>query len=336
MRGALAAIALVVVVVAAKAHAAPDYVLRIATLAPDGTPWAREVRAFVRNVEKSTHGSVTIKVYFGGVAGDEEEVLRRIQRGQLDGAVAGMLCEKLAPSMRLADLPGLFQSRAEAAAIMNALQADFNAEAAKQGFEMPATMGLGPDIFFTKRPIHSFAELKEQRLFNWSIDEVTIATSRAMGLTIVPLDVNQAMGALTSDQVDGVLATPSEAISFQWLSSAPFYVPLLANYGLACMILPSAVLNRLPPEHRAALRSAAARMSDRMETTGRAEEVEFLSGKSKYQATQVPPSPAFRAEYFAAARAVRERLGVRFVPRALLDRVQSMLADYRAEHPSGQ
>jgi TRAP-type C4-dicarboxylate transport system substrate-binding protein len=334
MRATLAAVAMVLV--AAKASAAPDHVLRMATLAPDGTPWAREMRAFVRNVEESTHGSVTIKVYFGGVAGDEEEVLRRIRRGQLDGAVAGMLCEKLAPSMRVADLPGLFQSRAEATAIMTALQADFSAEAAKQGFEMPATMGLGPDIYFTKRPVHSFTELRQQRLFNWSIDEVTIAMSRAMGLTIVPLEVNQAMGALTSDQVDGVLATPSEAISFQWLSSARFYVPLLANYGLACMIMPSAVLNRLPPKHRASLRSAAARMSDHMETIGRAEEAEFLSGKSKYQATQVPPSAAFRSEYFAAARAVRERLGVRFVPRPLLDRVLRMLADYRAENPSGQ
>jgi len=334
MKAIVAAAALALLAV--KAYAAPAHVLRLATLAPDGTPWAREMRTFVRNVEESTHGSVTIKMYFDGVAGDEEEVLRRIRSGQLDGAIAGMLCEKLAPSMRVADLPGMFQSRAEATAIMNALHADFNAEAAKQGFEMPATMGLGPDMFFTKRPVHSFAELRQQRLFNWSIDEVTIAMSRAMGLTIVPLEVNQALGALTSDHVDGVLATPSEAISFQWLSSARYYVPLLANYGLACMVMPSAILNRLPPEHRASLRSAAARMSDRLETVGRAEEAEFLSGKSKYQATLVPPSPAFRSEYFAAAQAVRERLGVRFVPRPLLDRVLRMLADYRAENPSGQ
>ena len=77
-------------------------------------------------------------------------------------------------------------------------------------------------------------------------------------------------------------------------------------------------------------------MSDRMETVGRAEEADFLSGKSKFQATEIPPSPAFRSEYFAAAREVRERLGTRFVPRPLLDRVLQMLADYRAENPSGQ
>ena len=74
-------------------------------------------------------------------------------------------------------------------------------------------------------------------------------------------------------------------------------------------------------------------MSDRMESVGRAEEADFLSDRSKFQATKVPPSPAFRSEYFAAARAVRERLGARFVPRPLLDRVLKMLADYRAENP---
>jgi len=36
--------------------------LRIASVAPEGTPWARELRAFEREVDAQTHGEVRIKL----------------------------------------------------------------------------------------------------------------------------------------------------------------------------------------------------------------------------------------------------------------------------------
>src|SRR4051812_42020614 len=103
--------ALLLGVLLALPAAAQEHVLRFATIIPDGTPWAREVRAFARDVEKKTAGSVRVKIYFGGIAGDETESLQRIQRDQLDATVASMLCHRLAPSMRVTRVPGLLQGR---------------------------------------------------------------------------------------------------------------------------------------------------------------------------------------------------------------------------------
>ena len=59
----------------------------------------------------------------------------------------------------------------------------------------------------------------------------------------------------------------------------------------------------------------------------------LLGGLFKKQGViPVPPSESFRAELFAAERWVRERVAGQFVDRQLLDRVNQMLADYRAEH----
>ena len=46
----------------------------------------------------------------------------------------------------------------------------------------------------------------------------------------------------------------------------------------------------------------------------------------------VPVSESFRVEYVAAARNARNKVADRFVPKALVDRVLQMLADYRIEH----
>src|SRR4051812_2756063 len=72
--------------------------LRLATVAPDGTAWARELKAFSRDLEAQTRGELSAKWYFGGIAGDDVQVGERIQRGQLDGvASGGMLCQQLSP-----------------------------------------------------------------------------------------------------------------------------------------------------------------------------------------------------------------------------------------------
>src|SRR3954463_7446180 len=87
--------------------------LRLATIAPEGSAWARELAAYARDVDESTHGAVRIKIYYSGIAGDEFTVLDRIRREQLDGALASESCTRLAPSMKVTRIVGLFQTREE-------------------------------------------------------------------------------------------------------------------------------------------------------------------------------------------------------------------------------
>jgi TRAP-type C4-dicarboxylate transport system substrate-binding protein len=102
---------------------ADPVVLRFATVAPTGSPWARELTSFARQVESASDGAVKVKFYFNAVAGDEKEELERLRHGQLDGAASGqLLCEQLAPSLRVSHLPGVFQDRDEASWVLAGLR----------------------------------------------------------------------------------------------------------------------------------------------------------------------------------------------------------------------
>src|SRR5439155_19459030 len=106
------------------------YTLRLATVAPDGSPLANGLKRFTGDVESFTGGHVRAKWYFNGVAGDEMEELRRVGRDQLDGAASGqMFCNQVMPSMRVTRLPGLFQSRDEAQDVINRLSTTLQKEA---------------------------------------------------------------------------------------------------------------------------------------------------------------------------------------------------------------
>src|SRR5438270_13701597 len=104
----LAALVLASSLVAGFAARADEVTLRMGTMAPEGTAWARELNAFARDVAARTNGQVHIRWYFGGISGEEPTMGERIRRGQLDGAASGgPLCETLAPSMRVMRVVGL-------------------------------------------------------------------------------------------------------------------------------------------------------------------------------------------------------------------------------------
>src|SRR5260370_38171731 len=98
LRGATRAIALLAAAFAAGDE--PIYTLRLATLAPQGTGWAREMQAFSRDVALATNGQVALKWYLGGIAGDDAEAANRIARDQLDGMAPGpWQCERWRPAV---------------------------------------------------------------------------------------------------------------------------------------------------------------------------------------------------------------------------------------------
>jgi TRAP-type C4-dicarboxylate transport system substrate-binding protein len=308
--------------------------LRMATQAPDGTGWARTLRSFTQDVERISGGSLKVKMYFNGVAGDEMEEGERIRKGQLDGAASGhMLCERVAPSMRVLRLPGVFQSRDEATDVMNRLQPTLEKEAAKQGMVLTATTGLGPDVIFTREPVRTLAELRKVKLWRWELDEVGIATGRAMGLQIVPLALADAARMFDHGQLDGYLAIPAAALAFQWSTQAQVVTDLRSSYLYGCLIFSERAFHALTIEQQNALRTASAQIRVRFDDVGRRIDEQLLGGAFQKQGVRVAPvSASFRADYFNAARAARATVLDKLVPRELVDRVLGMLADYRAEH----
>jgi TRAP-type C4-dicarboxylate transport system substrate-binding protein len=332
-----AALAVVILLLASSTSGRADegnFVLRFATVAPSGSSWAREFGGFARNLERSTEGHVKVKWYFNGVAGGEIEMGERVRQGQLDGIASGqMLCERLAPSMRITRLPGVFQSREETAAVMNHLMPRLQWEAHQHGFVLLGTSGIGPDVMFSRAPVRSMEDLRKQRLFRWDLDEVGIAMSREMGMTVTPLPLENATRNYDENKIDGFVSPPAAALAFQWSAQAKYVTDLRASYIWACLLMSEQSWQRLPPRYQTLVREQQALLRVRLEDTGAQIDEQLLGGLFQKQGLQVLKAPErFRAEFFAAARSAREKLSGKFVSRELITSVLQLLADYRGEH----
>jgi TRAP-type C4-dicarboxylate transport system substrate-binding protein len=318
--------------VAATNVARADVTLRMAAIAPEGTAWAREVRAFAREVETLTQSQVRMKWYLGGIAGDELTALMRVHHGQLDGLAGASFCERLAPSLRVMRVVGLFENRDEVAYVLGRLKPMLDEEFRKSGFADLALSVFGFDMLFSRRPVASMADFRATRWWMWSLSPIYQAIMPAIGGRMVVTPLDQLGPAYVGGQFDGFIVPPSVALAFQLSTLASYYTPLETWTLPGCLILSNSAMDPLPLHHQEAIRAAAAKFRMRWNDVIATLEQTLVDGLFEKQGMKkVAVTPQFRAEYFEAVREARGKLSDQLAPRALVARVEKLLQDYRAE-----
>jgi TRAP-type transport system periplasmic protein len=316
------------------AAAAEPVTLRFATAAPDGTAWARLFRAMGRDIAADSNGAVLTKWYFGGVAGNERQMLSRLKQNQLDAVMSGgMMCTTLSPSMRVLRLLGLFQSREEASYALGRLRPDIDREFASNGFHNVGEAGLGSDMMFTRQPINSIADLRKARFWYWDLDETMGAQLKALGMSAVGLAVEDAGRAFEDRRVDGFLAVPTAALAYQWSAAVSYLSQLRLGFLPGCMVMTNHAWDGLSVEERAVVTTAAAKFQARLEELGRSQDAALLGSLFARQGLkQTPVSAAFASEFFEAVRTARAAVRGKLIPGELIDRVTGWIADFRVEY----
>jgi TRAP-type transport system periplasmic protein len=309
--------------------------LRFATAAPDGTAWARLFRAMGRDIAADSNGAVSTKWYFGGIAGNELQMLDRLKRNQLDAVMSGgMMCMKLSPSMRVLRLLGLFQSREEASYALGRLRSAIDREFAASGFHNVGEAGLGSDMMFTRQPINSIADLRKTRFWYWDLDEAMHVQLAALGVPAIGLPVEDAGRAFEDRHVDGFVAVPAAALAYQWSAAVPYLSQLRLGFLGGCMVMTNRAWDSLTVEEREVVTGAAAKFGARLEELGRSQDAELLGSLFARQGLkQTPVSAGFASEFFEAAQTARAAIRDKLIPGELIDRVIGWLADYRSEYP---
>ena len=90
-------------------------VIKLGSLAPADSPWDKALLKMALDWQTISKGRVTVKVYSGGIAGDEPDMLRKMRIGQLQAAaVSGSGLGKIHPDFLVYQLP--FMARNDAGA----------------------------------------------------------------------------------------------------------------------------------------------------------------------------------------------------------------------------
>ena len=310
--------------------------MRLASVAPEGSAWANLLRDWARELEAITarRGARPLVLLRHHRRRARRRSTASTRATSTASASGGIVCERLAPSMKVQGLAGVFQSREEAAYVMERLRPTLEEETAHAGFALLITTGLGPEVLFTRTPVRSMAELRKMKLWRWARRRAGhrhVARDGADGRA----DRRSTSPARPTTTSASTASSPSRRR--RWPSSgrrrratSPICGP---GYLTGCVLVAHRALDRLTAEQQKTFRSLFAKYDALFQEMGRRQDEALLGGLFEKQGLKpIPPSEGFRSEFFETARAARERAATRFVSRAALDRVLKLLADYRAEH----
>jgi len=225
--------------------------IKIATAAPDGTAWMREMRAGAEAIKKGTAERVEIKFYPGGVMGDEPTVLRKIKIGQLQGgAFTGGELSQVDKDAQIYSLPFVFKTQAEVDKVRAQLDPLLKQKLEKDGFEILGISGGGFAYLVSVNDIRNKDDLKAAKVWIPQGDRIAEASFKAGGVTPIPLPLADVYTSLQTGLIDAAANTPAGTIAFQWHTKVRHMIDLPLTYVVGILIVDKKVYDGLPPEDR--------------------------------------------------------------------------------------
>ncbi|WP_324780321.1 TRAP transporter substrate-binding protein [Thiobacillus sedimenti] len=312
-------------------HAADVYVLKFATLAPQGSTWMKIFEAWGKDLAGRSQGRLTVKFYPGGIAGDEPDMLKKIRFGQLQGAaLSGHGVGEIFPPARILEAPFLFRDHAEADAARAAIQPAIEAGFRANQYELLAWMEVGNIHFFSTRPLASLDELARRRIWQWQGDRFIDAFFDANGWSPIALPITEVYPALSTGLVDTVVSTPLASIAMQWAGRTPYMSTQPVATGIGAVVVASRFYASLPPDLQALLKGTGAPLSQRLIADTRRDDQAALALLAKHTQPLTGLQTIDFAEQAARSRKAVAALEARRYLSADLDRqVDAVLARRR-------
>lgn len=298
--------------------------LRMASLAPRGSPWDRAFRAWSNTLSEQTNGRLRLHFYVGGAQGDERDYIRKMESGQLDGAVITTtgLGQIVRPVLVLS-APGLFTEYSKIDAVRRSMDSEFKSQFEEAGYQFMGWGDVGRARFFSNRPLRRPSDLRQTRPWAPAGDTIVSQLYSTIGVSPQRLGVNELLPGLQTGRVDAFPAPALAAVSLQWFQHVSHVTQQSNSVIIGATVIKKERIDALPEDLRSAL----------METSGRAHAALSRSIRRAddraYQAiltrnvTAVDIS-AYQSEWDEVSEQTRQRLAGRLYSAELLRRVERL------------
>jgi TRAP-type transport system periplasmic protein len=307
-----------------QAHAEPMHQLRIATLAPRDSPLGAEYQKLKIGMRERTNGQVDMKMYYGGIAGDEITVVRKMRVGQLDGAlITSTGLSALVRQVLVMEAPGLIRSYEELDAVREDLAPQLEQLFDKAGYKLVAWGDAGKTRIFSTSKIYSPADLRNVRPWVWRDSATMRAFITAAGANGVLLNLPEVYSALQTGIIDTVIASSVGVLAFQWHTKLKTMAKQAGGIVTGAFVIKKDHLETLPKEARDYIDEVSGETEEIFRKEGRKIDDEAAETLSK----RLKVVNLFRAQrqWEDVQFEARESLVGRMYSRALLNRVQEIL-----------
>lgn len=309
--------------------------IKLGTLAPEGSPWYKAMRSMGDEWEKVSGGRVKLKIYAGGVSGNETQILQKMRLGQLQaGMITATGFTDIDRGPLALQLPMTIGSYDELDFVLGKLGPQLEQRVEAKDFKVLSWGDAGWVYFFSKAPTKTVAELKGVKVYAWSGDPPATQVFINAGLKPVTVDSTDVLMRLQTGMIEGFPTTPLAALSLQWFGLAKNMVNVPWSPLIGATILTKKAWSQIPVDLQPKILEIARKAGNALKTEVRKMDTDAITAMKKYGLTVHEPSNPAEWKAFAASFVPLMRGTV--VPADIADAVVGLHAGYTAAGVRGK
>jgi TRAP-type C4-dicarboxylate transport system substrate-binding protein len=311
----------------------PALTIKMGSLAPTGSPWEAGLKTIAAEWARLSGNEVILKLYAGGIVGDEPDMIRKMRIGQLDAAaitVSGL--NGIFSGVKALAFPMFLSSDEELAYVLGKMKPFFEREIEKRGFRVVMWAPAGWVYFYSRGPIVTPDDLKKQKLWVWVGDPDEVQAWQSSGFHVVPLPSTDIMTSLQGGMIDALVASPLLAASNQWFGIAQNQTGLRLAPMFGAAVVSNAAWAKVPKDLQPKLIAAAQKAADALVPQLVKADEDAIAVMKKYGLTINPVPPAAEEEWRRFVAKGFEMLIGKTFDRESLEMARGYLAEYRAAH----
>jgi len=225
------------------------YTIKVATLAPEGSMWMKVLNKLKAKLKKDTKGRLKLRVYAGGVLGDDKVVISKMRLGQVDAAsLTGVGLGAILPEIRAMEIPFQIMTYKQYDCVLPKLKARFEKKLAEKGFVTLGWADQGFVYMMSRQKITKADDIKKTKPWVWEGDPLAAGVFRMFGINPVPLSLQDVFTSLQTDLIDTVYITPVAAIALQWNTKLKYIINQPIVDGLGALIITKKAFDKLPDD----------------------------------------------------------------------------------------
>jgi TRAP-type C4-dicarboxylate transport system substrate-binding protein len=265
--------------------------IKIATLAPSGSPYHEIMKDMAADWRKASDGGVLLKIYPGGVAGGEVDILRKIRIGQLHaGALSISGLSRAMPEISVLGTPMIYKTKEDLLRVQDVLAPQIEARMEKKGFIVLSWAIAGWVRFFVPADQPSIEGLKKARMHVFAGDDQILELWKAMGVNAIPLSGTDVLTGLQSGMVNAFFTTPVMAYASQWFTFTPYMIEMPWAPMIGAIVVSKRAWKKVPENLHPKLKAIAKEKGLRLDLEMQRLETQAISEMQKRGLTLVKPN----------------------------------------------
>ncbi len=318
------------------AWAKEELVIKMATLAPQGSEWYQVLQEMGAAWQKASNGKVSFRLYAGGVAGDDGDVVRKMRLGTLNaGLLSGTGLSDIDRSTLAIQVPLLYADYGELDCVRDQMSPQIEKQLEAKGFVLLGWTDAGWAHFFSKVPVRTPEDMKQLKMFVWAGDDQYVELWKKAGFNPVPLPSTEISTALQTGLVNAITSTVQGVVLMQWYKQLDSMCDLKWAVLLGAIVVSKSTWDKIPAEARPAIKEAAQDACRRLSRFSRQSESRDIEVLKQQGVKVIPVDAPAAAQWRQLIDGVLPQVRGSYVPDKPLDAVLKLRDQCRRQSGKG-